>query len=705
VVTDGTPYRSVQFTVPRPPSRFGRLVALALVVAATVGWAGTWAWRAERARRRRVARETAVAREVARAVALAHAGTLGSGEQVTILRGAGADAVVVRLPGRLVRRGTDLVREPEVLPARDAIALMPDGAWAIDARGDLFDASSAEAIALCARRPCVPSRASGHGRVVQVTADGQLRLENGAVGWGAEGRWQRWWVPPAGARVVDLGGFPDARYALLSSGDLIDRDDRTITTSTLRVPEPSEFVALGTSRSWRSLPALVCVRGARGDVACGTPHELADSERAHVLPVTLAGVARARRLAASATDLCVVDDGGVLRCAVGPAGNSPPDGAPPFTQPVEAAFGDATEVALSNEVGCARRRSGDVVCWGQLLREGGVVRRDAPVEIAGLDAVEHLAAFGDFVCGLQGRRLWCWGAWSLDGPPVSRPVAVATRGPVTAVAASVRIDDNPPQLCVGLAGGGLDCWYGSPFARPPQEVRFVVPVDPREMVFVWRSLCVQAVDSRVWCGRADVWSELAPYFRRVPHFDGFTRLMGVEQELCAIRDGTLSCDVGRNGWMTPADLAVYRRRQHAALRGELARTAPGPDPVLVPLARDGADEVERSLHDALGGRAFAPVPWASSLACMLGVTGRVACRWDDPVPRVTVVPGLDDAVEIAVTRDGLACARRASGRVVCWGRNVGGALTAAESARAPRLFDLDALLPTDARRGLSAPLR
>ena len=35
--------------------------------------------------------------------------------QVTILRGAGADAVVVRLPGRLVRRGTDLVREPEVL--------------------------------------------------------------------------------------------------------------------------------------------------------------------------------------------------------------------------------------------------------------------------------------------------------------------------------------------------------------------------------------------------------------------------------------------------------------------------------------------------------------------------------------------------------------------------------------------------------------
>lgn len=31
---------------------------------------------------------------------------------------------------------------------------MPDGAWAIDARGNLFDASSAEAIAACARRPC-----------------------------------------------------------------------------------------------------------------------------------------------------------------------------------------------------------------------------------------------------------------------------------------------------------------------------------------------------------------------------------------------------------------------------------------------------------------------------------------------------------------------------------------------------------------------
>jgi len=62
---------------------------------------------------------------------------------------------------------------------------------------------------------------------------------------------------------------------------------------------------------------------------------------------------------------------------------------------------------------------------------------------------------------------------------------------------------------------------------------------------------------------------------------------------------------------------------------------------------------------------------------------------DEPV---RLIAGVDDTVELAVTTYGLACARRSTGAVVCWGRNAGGALTLAESARAPSSYTVEELL-------------
>ena len=85
--------------------------------------------------------------------------------------------------------------------------------------------------------------------------------------------------------------------------------------------------------------------------------------------------------------------------------------------------------------------------------------------------------------------------------------------------------------------------------------------------------------------------------------------------------------------------------------------------------------------------------------CWLGSNGRVACTLtverDDGTEYLGdlfAVPDLDDAVEIAVASSGIACARRTSGRVACWGRNVDGLLTPAGSTDAPRTYRIEDLI-------------
>lgn len=193
--------------------------------------------------------------------------------QLTILVGAGEGAEVVRLPGRLVRRGTDVRREAERLPARDAVALMPDGAWAIDSRGDLFDVRSAATIASCAHRPCVATAVAGHGRVLQVTGEGAARLADGTVAQRSSSGTPGWTVDDATHGVADLGLSDAASCQLFRSGAVrchafMDSEPyrRSFTTSVLEVPEP---VQVATSPTL----GLACVRGRLGDVACGSPDD------------------------------------------------------------------------------------------------------------------------------------------------------------------------------------------------------------------------------------------------------------------------------------------------------------------------------------------------------------------------------------------------------------------------------------------------
>lgn len=539
------PYRSATLRPPDPRPRRARRWA-ALVAGVALALAG---WQVQRLGRQRAWALGAGARRAA----AEHAGTLAGGAQVTILRGEGDRAEVIRLPGRLVRRGMDVVREPEVLPARDAVALLPGGECAIDVRGDLFDVSSVEAAR--ARRPC-----------------------------------------PGG-------------------------------------PHP-----------------------ASGPEDVGIPGTLILAE----------------------------------------------------------------EIAFSKDVGCARERSGAVRCWGPLLRRRGIVRRDLAVPIANVGAVDRLVPVGDRICALQGGTVVCWGGASSNpsrgmGAGLPRPIPMGV-----GVAELATVDPagefSTASLCVRHVGETVRCWSGDLYATTPWEVAHE-GVALHSLVGVAPYLCALDDRSRAWCARVEPDEEAR--FVRARVFDGFERIVHFHGLNFARRGRSLDCDdpaihgpfvLGGN-----VDLGVRDDCEEA--QRLLPRTTPIPGALLqsVTPSELAASEVgarrQAEFRAALGGGVSAIAAPRSFYRCELGVNGRVACQWSRlewdesthprPVdPRevttseepVRLVPGVDEAIELAVTPDGLACALRSTLRVVCWGRDVGGVLTTAEAARTPSDYPVEALL-------------
>lgn len=515
--------------------------------AAALAFAG---WRGERPKRQRAWEMDAGARRAA----AEGAGRMAAGAHfVAVLHGEGADTVVVRLPGVRVRRGTDVVLEPEVFPARGAVALTRGGQCAIDSRGRLFDVSSAAAASAYA--PCLQER-----------------------------------EPPA------------------------DRDPP-------RVPD---------------------------------------------------GV----------TNL--------------------------------------VEVALSSEIGCAREQTGTVRCWGPILRDRGVIRRDLPVTLAHVDDVQRLVTFGERICALQHGSMLCWGgaARQLGGDAQSRlpqPWTIAQGVTEIASLAGPGLDANGP-LCALHADGAVRCWDSGPAVTAPRELRHEA-MALHSLVGASPYLCALDDRSRAWCAWAAIVADAT--FVRAPAFDGFERIVNSVGRHFPLRGGALSCDY-------PGIYGPFIKHDHDATDewvrvecAEAARRLPRTIPVPGALAQSTTPSVLRSgevgaaqqaaFRDVLGSGVAASARSGHYQWCELGVNRRVACQWipvdeldgpwdvdphealtaDEPV---RLIPGLDDAVELAVTTYGLACARRSTGAVVCWGRNGGGALTAAESARAPSSYTVEELL-------------
>ncbi len=690
------PYRSgVLPRAPKHPRSWNVsivLLALLVIAASAAGLV-----RAQRSR--------SVTLDADEIVARSHAGWLASGEAVTVLVGDPAHARIIRVPGRPRRRGTNLVHDVDVIPAPGVVALMEGGRWAVTASGGVVEVLE-QTLA-----PTVAQQVVGHGRVVQATAHGRARAEDGTRAQRArEGDAGRVWRPEEGAwGVVDLVDSDDGYCALHANGDVSCAFESTerdagyqVLTSALRVPSPAQVVAAPHARG------LICVRGRAGEVACAEEEQYASTPitdaRYRRLPPL--GLPRARRIAIGDFDLCVVGLDHSLWCVYGPD----------RAQPGAAAVGSGSlsamhrvldgvdDVALGAGVGCLRRTTGEVRCWGDMLADSGIAEREAPVEIPiGGRAERVVAVSSTLVCALVEGRILCWGRSNsnqVGALPLPRAIPSITRA--TGLA---EVND---RLCASLSDGSVRCWRRDPFIEPADVMEQPAGVALRSLVNVGSDvLCATDAARHVWCARPDE----GHAFHRAPLLDGSARIVVCGERICAPVGDDLRCAVGggHGPWRNddcPTDPDEAQRWQEARdlMRRRLVSRSPGPEMTVVDLTQphSGSDETfERPLLDALHERTLRELRVTVNSGCAIGTTGGVACMtlagYGDPPaetmlwPEVPahVVPRIADAVELTAMRV-MACARHGAGRVSCWGYNEGGALSHGEST--PWVVGLDDLL-------------
>lgn len=603
---------------------------------------------------------------------LVRGGSMAGGDRVLVLEHEGGGQVIVRVPGRYVRRGADVVRAPDAVTAPGVVGLQPGAVAAVAVRNVLMTLSERGELEV------FDEPVGAHGPAVQLVKWGVTRTWDGATGPfrsdEIQGRPEY-----DGARAVDVASGATDVCALLEGGvvrcrAVVEDDgrgnvrfrDEPVGLRSLAMPD-AEQVAVGGS--------VVCARGRAGAVRCvqGATIPMTDD------PLPLRGsLPRARELAVSRDDLCAIGWDGWLRCANGPSRDPVRDG---LVGPVELvpSLGGVLEVALGDDAGCARRHDGGVACWGPLARGGWVVHRDTPVPMEGLDAATALVATRGQVCALQRGEVLCWG--ERHAP---RPRRVALPGAVTSIAGGTG------AVCATTGRGAPWCWGGD--ARPREVSRGGASL--RSVAAAGDRFCGLDAEGRAWCFHASERDGLV----RVPWFDGLRRIVGQWADTCALRDGAPPSCVGLSAAHRLASWDIGEGRWRALERDHV-------EPLIECTSRpNGGLHCEsfdrpylRTLPwGELGGEARA-IEGTLQRACALGVNGRVACTHlgsDAMVEALgergrppAVVPGLDDAVELAVS-GGLACARRAGGGVVCWGDNASGALTAAEAGRSPRLVPL-----------------
>jgi len=179
------------------------------------------------------------------------------------------------------------------------------------------------------------------------------------------------------------------------------------------------------------------------------------AERSRPSPVMVAGLSGARQLVAQGSYTCALQDAGVLRCWHG-------EGAAALAEPLQLPA-DTVEVGMGAVHNCARRSTGEVVCWGLnfygRIGDGTRVDRPRPTAVKGLGDATGLALGLLHSCALrQGGRVACWGSGFGgrlgDGNEEERATIVAVQGLADAIAVVAGEDHG----CALRSGGEVVCW-------------------------------------------------------------------------------------------------------------------------------------------------------------------------------------------------------------------------------------------------------
>src|SRR5262249_24436516 len=129
--------------------------------------------------------------------------------------------------------------------------------------------------------------------------------------------------------------------------------------------------------------------------------------------------------------------------------------------------GDVADIAAGGGHTCARRSSGQVVCWGSnafgQLGDGGTTSPLARVPVVGLDDAAEISAGGSHTCASRATgELVCWGAGLSgqlgDGTNTDSPSPVAVRVDSVLVVPPPVIGGGIYHSCVIRDGGQVFCW-------------------------------------------------------------------------------------------------------------------------------------------------------------------------------------------------------------------------------------------------------
>jgi alpha-tubulin suppressor-like RCC1 family protein len=353
------------------------------------------------------------------------------------------------------------------------------------------------------------------------------------------------------------------------------------------------------------------------------------------------------QLSASGRRTCAAHASGTVTCwgaAAREAARRPPAVGPRPRPEQVAGVHDVAEVAVGGDHVCARRRAGDVVCWGDnRLGQLGVDGEPAePVAVPGVADVVLLAAGAAHTCALRRTgELTCWGRDRLEAS-----ARIARPRPIPGLADVTRVEAQADHTCALSASGRVLCWglddqgqigvagRGGWVARPTELTELGAV---RDLALGRSHACALLETDGVTCWGSDALGRLGPApaaatqtpLRVVEALADVSALAIGADHACAIRGGGEVVCWGSNS------------------AGQLGRPAVRPP------------EIEGRFPD------LSRIAAGGSL-CVLRASGEVLCG--SPGTSAPAAIGVGDAVDVSA---GLthACAVRRSGRVVCWGRH------------------------------------
>ncbi|MBL8612461.1 MAG: hypothetical protein JNL38_34285 [Myxococcales bacterium] len=344
------------------------------------------------------------------------------------------------------------------------------------------------------------------------------------------------------------------------------------------------------------------------------------------------------RIAVARGHLCAVTRAARVVC-VGALDATPQTSAPTSGPLVD----DVVDVSTSDREVCARRASGEWLCWGAPLAGEGANARRPPRPIPSASLVVH---HGDRACA-RADQVECFGALP-PSPPASAPSTLTGAPGATAIATS-------PLLTCALTPAGIVCWRSKSEESAPEgaaPLRIAAP--PAVAIAGGHEICALHASGAASC--------FAPYRDEDSRCHDAKNAMRADP-VRGLRDAIAVAVGERRGEATPGTSCAVTKAGRVACwrpREELDPGRPRGD-LCAAIAVSGLPEAARV---ALDGERLCAIRRDGRVACVLQpshvTVGAV------PPDAVTVVAGVERAVEV-VARGGHACALEASGTVKCWG--------------------------------------